>query len=282
MSNTGSSIYECIYKRGNWRHSCGSEVEAMMGNLTKSFSNLAKLNVRLFSSFAILQENFCDVCKPGSDLTNYDKLSKKRSILIAFLLYKNQSPYLFRQCNVVNYPLNQCHLRLIWRRDVYAMFCHQVRSVIIPVFIPHLPLCDLGDWIRSAVRICNLGYHRFMDTASHIARCTKDRDELFPCYKGLLLARTSWGLVSAGRVWNAGSDKHGYQIRTVYNRVKTCAPHVYDHLRQTCRHGPPVVQLIQNLRTVLMIDVKAMFSYGPFWHGSHLKFMKLGTHVNHC
>ena len=284
ITNALSSVYECIYKRGNWRHSCGSEVEAMMGNLTKSFSNLAKLTVRMKSTFSIVDTHICDICKPGSDLTNYDRLNKLRSTILANLWFRNQSPYLFRQCKEVNYPLNQCHLRLIWRRDVYAMFCHQVKSVIIPVFTPHLPLCDFGDWMRSASRICDMGYQMFMDTASHIARCTKDQDELFPCYKGLYIGSLSWGLVSAGRMWLYGY-KNGFSYRTVYNRVKSCVPHVYDHLRQspTCRPGPLlVVQLIQDLRVVLMIDVPAISSYGPLWHFARLTANRFGTKVNHC
>ena len=186
-TNTASSINECIYKRGNWKHSCGSEVEAMMGNLTKSFSNLHRSTITVIYSLSMFETIMCDICKPGSDLTKYHKLYYMWFKLLNRLMYENQSPYLFRQCNVANYPLNQCHLRLMWRRDVYAMFCHQVRSVIVPVFTPHLPLCNFGDWVSSAARICNMGYRRFMDTASHIAQCTKDRDELFLCYKGLYM-----------------------------------------------------------------------------------------------
>ena len=282
LSNTASSVYECIYKRGNWRHSCGSEVEAMMGNLTKSFTNLAKSNDSFAHHLSMLQGNICNICEPGVDITKYDKLNILRETILANLLYHNQSPYLFRQCNVVNYPLNQCHLRLTWRRDVYAMFCHQVRSVIIPVFTPHLPLCDLGDWKRSAARICNMGYQRFMDTASHIARCTKDQDELFPCYKGLYMGPLPWGLVLAGRMWDYIFNFNGMPLRIVYDRIKTCVPHVYDHLRQTCRRGPPVVQLIQDLRVTLMIDVPSMSSRGPAWFVNHIKMMRLGIHVNHC
>ena len=280
-TNTASSINECIYKRGNWKHSCGSEVEAMMGNLTKSFSSLHKSTITVIYSLSMFETIMCDICKPGSDLTKYHKLYYTWFKLLNRLMYKNQSPYLFRQCNVANYPLNQCHLRLIWRRDVYAMFCHQVRSVIVPVFTPHLPLCNFGDWVSSAARICNMGYLRFMDTASHIARCTKDRDELFPCYKGLYMNWLSWGLVTAGHVWQSGSWTYWPYLRTVYRRIKTCVPLVYDHLCQTCRHGPPVVQLIQDLRTVLMIDVPAMFSFGPLWHRNHLVYKRI-MHVNHC
>ena len=282
VSNTVSSVYECIYKRGNWRHSCGSEVEAMMGNLTKSYSNLAKLTVRFIGSFKVLRENICDVYNPGSDLTKYDKLNKLRNKSLKLLLFQNQSPYLFTQCKVVNYPLNQCHLRVIWRRDVYAMFCHQVRSVTLPVLTPQLPLCELGNWVRSAARICNMGYDRFMDTASHIARCTKDKDELFPCYKGLYAGLLSWSLVSAGRIFHYDTFTDGLKWSTVYSRIKQCFPRLYDHLRHTCRHGPPVVQLIQDLRTVLKIDAPAMFSLGVYWHQAHLHFKRIGIRVNHC
>ena len=170
----------------------------------------------------------------------------------------------------------------MWRNDVYNMFCHHIRSVIIPEFTPYLPLCDFDDWISSAARICNMGHERFMDTASHIARCTKDQDELFPCYKGLYMAWLSWGLVSAGRVWNQSFITDGSNLRTLYYRIKKCSLRLYDHLLQTCRHGPPVVQIIQDLRAVLMIDGPAMFSWGPIWHQNHLMLEKLGQQVDHC
>ena len=281
ISNTVSSVYECIYERGNWRHSCGSEVEAMMGSLAKKFSNLAKLTYRVIVS-SMLTENICDICAPGSNLTTYSHLATLRNHILRSLLLNNQSPYLFTQCKVVNYPLNQCHLRLIWRRDVYNMFCHYVMTVFIPEVTPHLPICDFGDWVRSAARICNMGYDRFMDMASHIARCTKDQDELFPCYKGLKMGLFSWGLVSAGRMWQYDTDLDGSKLRIAYNRIKTCVPRLYDHLRQTCRHGPPVVRLIQDLRTVLMIDVPAIFSWGLVWRSTHFNYMTFGIHVDQC
>ena len=281
-SNFLSSIFECIYNRGNWRHSCGFEVEAMMGNLTKSFSSLVKIHP-VSAKFTMLEYNLCDVCKPGSNLFLYDKLNDLRISLLDLLIYQSQSPYLFRQCKEVNYPLNQCHLRLIWRRDVYAMFCHQVRSVIIPEFVPYLPFCDFGKYIRSAVRICYMGYDRFMSTSSHIARCTKDQDELFPCYKGLHLGPLSWGLISAGRGWMGDASGMVLEsiLHTVYKKIKTCVPRLYDHLRQTCRHGPAVVQLIQDLRVVLMIDAPAISSSGPLWHLTH-SYQKPEMQVNQC
>ena len=78
LSNIASSVYECIYKRGNWRHSCGSEVEAMIVNLTKSFTNLAKSNDSFAHLFTKLQGNICNICEPGFDLTKYDKLNNLR------------------------------------------------------------------------------------------------------------------------------------------------------------------------------------------------------------
>ena len=84
-SNAASSVYECIYDRGNWRHSCRSKVEAMMLNLTKSFSSLAKINSAMAFDITMLGNNICDVCKPGSDLTIYDKLNKLRVNLLRLL-----------------------------------------------------------------------------------------------------------------------------------------------------------------------------------------------------
>ena len=222
--------------RGNWRHSCGAEVESMMQNLTKIFSSLTKLNP-MFSMVPVTDESMCDICKPETDLKTYVKVNLLRIKLVELLLVKNQNPFLFKQCQVVNFPLNQCHLRLIWREGVYNMFCHKVINKFIPEVKPYLPLCDIGDWIRSAVRICNMGYGSFMDTASHIARCTKDEDKLFPCYKGAYMDYLSWGLVLAGRLWSyVYRPPHLY--RRVYNKTKICSSRLYDHLRQTCRSRP--------------------------------------------
>ena len=281
ISDKASSVYECIYNRGNWRHSCGSDVEAMVWNLTKSFSSLAKSTLRGFY-LTTFDYTLCDICKAGSDLTIYDRLSQLKFELVFLLMVKNQSPYYFKTCKMVNYPLNQCHLRLMWRRDVYALFCHQVKTAIIPEFTPYLPLCDLDEYIRSASRICKMGYDMFMDTASHIARCTKDQDELFPCYKGVYMDGLSWGLVSAGRVWDYHSLIDGSHLRTVYKRIKRCIPLLYDHLRRTCKHGNSVVQLIQDLRIVLMMNAPAMYSTGSIWHQVHLKYERVGILVDHC
>ena len=280
--NAASAVYECIYERGNWRHSCGSEVEAMMKNLTKSFSGLAKLNP-IESLNNMDHFDMCNLCKPGSDLTIYDKLHKLRQNLLRFVLLKNQSPYLFKRCKVVYSPLNQCHLRLVWRRGVYAMFCHKVKNVIIPEVSPFLPFCNFDEWISSAARICNMGYQMFMDMSSHIARCTNDQDELFPCYKGVYMDHLSWGLISAGRNWEFGTTGiYAGPYRQAYDKIKRCSLRLYDHLRQTCRHGPPVVQLIQDLRVVLQIDIPGIFSEEPIWKKDHWWMQQHRQHVNNC
>ena len=283
IGNAAANMYECMYRRGNWRHSCGSEVESMMQNLTRSFSRLARL-YPLSSLLNVDEANLCEVCKPGSDFTKYDNLAKLRVKLLGSFIAKNQSPYLFKRCQVSNYPLNQCHLRLMWRKDVYDMLCHQVRSVIIPEFTPHLPLCDFGDWMRSAVRICDMGYQRFTHTASHIARCTEEQDELFPCYKGLFMDRLSWGLVSTGRNWDFGYfNTLGLRYRQAYAQTKICSLRLYDHLSQTCKHGPPVVQLIQDIRVFLVIDVRGIMSDGMVsYHIAHLYMQALKQYVNQC
>ena len=283
IGHAAANMYECMYRRGNWRHSCGPEVESMMWNLTRSFSKLALL----YPGWSLLnmdQANLCDVCQPGSDLATYDTLVILRVKLLASFIVKNQSPYLFRRCQVSNFPLNQCHLRLMWRKDVYTMLCHQVRTVIIPEVTPHLPICDFDDWIRSAARICDMGYQRFTHTASHIARCTKDQDELFPCYKGLFMDRLSWGLVSTGRNWDFGHyNKVGLRYRQAHAQTKMCSLRLYDHLRETCRHGPPVVQLIQDIRVFLTIDVRGILSDGIVsWHNDSLNMKVLRQRVNQC
>ena len=281
--NAGSAVYECIYNRGNWRHSCGSDVEAMMRNLTKSFSSLAKLNP-LENLITMDEYDMCNLCKPGSDLTLYKKLNRLRQNLLQLILIRNQSPYLFRRCKVVNSPLNQCHLRLVWREDVYTIFCHEAKNAIIPQVTPFLPFCNFDKWISSARRICNLGYQRFMDMSSHIARCTNDQDELFPCYKGVHLDRLSWGLLSAGRNWESGRIDTSFAgiYPQVYHKIKMCSLRLYNHLRQTCRHGPPVVQLIQDLRVVLQIDVSGIFSEAPIWEKDFLWMQQHRQHVNDC
>ena len=284
VESAASSMYECIYERGNWRHACGAEVQTMMQNLTKSFSNLSKLNP-IYSLYTLTGANMCDLCKPETDLKTYNKLNLLRIKLIKFLLVRNQNPYVFTECQVVNFPLNQCHLRLIWREEVYKVFCHKVINDFIPVAKPHLPMCDIDDWITSVKRICKMKYDRFMDTASHIARCTNNEDELFPCYKGVFMDLLSWGLVTAGRVWEysrIGSFGLGNTFPRVYSKTKMCSPRLYDHLRQTCRYGPRVVRLIQDLRTVLIIDAPAIFSMGLAWSGEHEKMEAMRQHVNHC
>ena len=126
---------------------------------------------------------------------------------------------------------------------------------------PYLPLCNFDEWIQSAERICNMGYDRFMDISAHIEHCTDGKDQLFPCYKGLYIDRTiSWGLLTASRLWGFGGT-----YRSIYPRIKQCSKLVYDHLSKTCRHGPPVVRLIKDIRTVLSISQSDINNRGLIW-----------------
>ena len=192
-------------------------------------------------------------------------------ILLQSLVYDNQSPFVFKECHLVDYPLNHCHIKNIWRREVFNMFCHQVTNILAPQLEPYLPLCDFADWIQSAERICNMGYDRFMDLAAHIEHCTDGKDELFPCYKGLYIdLRMSWGLLTASRLWGFTSIiNEGATYRAIYPRIKQCSKLVYAHLSNTCRHGPPVVRLIQDIRTVLSISQSDINSNGFIWQISH-------------
>ena len=191
--------------------------------------------------------------------------------ILVNLLYNSQSPYLFKECQIVDYPLNHCHIKNIWRRDVFNMFCHQVTNILAPQLEPYLPLCDFNKWIQSAERICHMGYDRFIDLAGHIEHCTDGKDELFPCYKGLYIdLRMSWGLLTASRLWGFTSIiNEGATYRAIYPRIKQCSKLVYDHLSNTCRHGPPVVRLIQDIRTVLSISQSDINSNGVIWAISH-------------
>ena len=119
-----------------------------------------------------------------------------------------------------------------------------------------------------------MGYDRFMEIAGHIEHCTDGKDELFPCYKGLYIdRRMSWGMLSPSRLWGVISViDDGATYRAIYPRIKECSKLVYDHLCKTCRHGPPVVRLIKDIRTVLSISQSDITSDGLVWLDEH-KFM---------
>ena len=164
------------------------------------------------------------------------------------------------------------------------MFCHNINNIIAPQLEPYLPLCDFDEWIQSAERICNMGYDRFMDLAGHIEHCTDGKDELFPCYKGLYIdMKMSWGLLTASRLWKvAYFDNLGATYRAIYPRIKQCSKLVYDHLSKTCRHGPPVVRLIQDIRTVLSISQSDIASMGQIWKEAHQSMTQWKQHVSKC
>ena len=284
LSNICIAVCHCIYTRGQWKRACGKHVDETISKIVNKFT-LLMTKYLIFDTYGLLTNIIlCDRCKKGSNLKTFKKFDNMRNELIFNLLYDNQSPKLFKECHLVNYPLNHCHIKNIWRREVFNMFCHKVTNIMAPVLEPYLPLCDLGEWIQSAERICNMGYERMMDIASHIEHCTDGKDELFPCYKGLNIEKwMSWGLITASRLWfKLYADNLGATYRDIYPRIKQCSKLVYDHLSTTCRHGPPVVRLIQDLRTVLSISQTDINSNGPGWQLQNQVMKKAKQYVLQC
>ena len=278
------AVFQCIYTKGQWKRACGESVDQTISIIVNKFIDIMKKFMTFDSIYQNLNDAICDRCKKGSNLKTFKIFSDMKYILLQSLLYENQSPVLFKECNIVDYPLNHCHIKNIWRRDVFNMFCHQVTNIMAPQLEPYLPLCDFDEWIQSAERICNMGYDRFMDLAGHIEHCTDGKDELFPCYKGLYIDRyMSWGLLTASRLWNYGYYYNlGDTYRTIYPRIKQCSKLVYDHLSKTCRHGPPVVRLIQDMRTVLIISQPDINSYGLGWQTAHQIMIGWKQYVSQC
>ena len=266
---------------------CGEEVDATMSDIKNQFIQLIKTYPISGVQYAdtIFGGTICDRCKEESNLNLYKHFSSIIFSMLNDLLLVNQSPDLYKECHIVDYPLNKCHTQNIWRRDLFNMFCHNVTFLVAPQLKPHLPLCDFDEWIQSAGSICNMGYDRMMDLAGHIEHCTDGKDELFPCYKGLYIDRCmSWGLITASRLWGNGhTNKLGTTYQAIYPRIKQCSKLVYDHLSNTCRHGPPVVRLIQDLRTVIMFNQHHIASVGLTWLDEHQNMMNIHKqHVGQC
>ena len=286
QGNVFSAVYECIYTRGQWKRACGEEVDMTMSKIKNQFIQLIKPYTILIAAYAHISVGpICDRCKEESNLNMFKHLNAIIGRMLMDLLFYNQSPALYKECHLVDYPLNHCHIKNIWRRDLFNMFCHNVTFLVAPQLKPLLPFCDFDEWIESAERICNMGYDRMMDLAGHIEHCTDGKDELFPCYKGLHIdVYMSWGLITASRLWSNGfPDKLGTTFQAIYPRIKQCSKLVYDHLSNTCRHGPPVVRLIQDLRTVLMFNQHHIASTGLVWLDEH-QFMinTYNQHVGQC
>ena len=281
-STVNIAVYKCIYTRGQWKRACGESVDETISKIVNNFSSIVKYSS--YRSGDMIGSILCDACKNGSNLKIFKHFNVMKFDLLESLLYLNQSPDLYKECQVVDYPLNHCHMKNIWRRDLFNLFCHQVNVVIAPQLEPYLPLCDFAEWIQSAERICNIGYDRFMEVAGHIEHCTDGKDELFPCYKGLYIdRRMSWGLITASRVWSYSYiNNRGSIYRAVYPRIKECSKLVYDHLSVTCRHGPVVVRLIQDIRTVLSIGQSDINSFGEGWQTLHHGMAKYKQHVLQC
>ena len=277
------SVYQCIYTRGQWKRACGKSVDQTINKIVNKFIDIVKKFMNFSSIYHNLNGAVCDRCKKGSNLKTFKYFNNMICYLLGDLLYENQSPVLFKECQIVDYPLNHCHIKNIWRRDVINMFCHNVTNIMAPQLEPYLPLCDFDEWIQSAKRICNMGYDRFIDLAGHIEHCTDGKDELFPCYKGLYVDyKMSWGLLTASRVWSYAYVNLGATYREIYPRIKQCSKLVYDHLSKTCRHGPPVVRLIQDIRTVLSISQSDINSHGLVWQSQHLIMTEWKQYVSQC
>ena len=280
------AVYQCIYDRGQWKRACGESVDGTISKIVTEFTEIVKkyLSMIILSMGRNMNRGMCDRCKKGSNLKTFKRFNFMKTMLLFNLLYANQSPYLFKECQLVDYPLNHCHTKNIWRRDVFNMFCHQVTNIMAPQLEPYLPLCDFGEWIQSAERICSMGYDRFIDIAGHIEHCTDGKDELFPCYKGAYIdMEMSWGLLTASRLWGHFSINNlGATYHAIYPRIKQCSKLVYDHLSVTCRHGPRVVRLIQDIRTVLSISQSDINSKGLIWKGLHERMIQYRQYVLQC
>ena len=278
------AVYKCVYTKGQWKRACGESVDHTIRKIVNQLIAIVKDFITFSPMYQVVNIVICDRCKKGSNLKLFKHFNRMKYILLQSLLYDSQSPYLFKECQIVDYPLNHCHIKNIWRREVFNMFCHQVTNIMAPQLEPYLPLCDFDEWIQSAERICNMGYDRFMDLAGHIEHCTDGKDELFPCYKGLDIDnKMSWRLLTASRLWGLISvNKLGATYRAIYPRVKQCSKLVYDHLSKTCRHGSPVVRLIQDIRTVLSISQSDINSEGMTWGEDHQVMIRLKQYVLQC
>ena len=284
--NVFSAVYECIYARGQWKQACGEEVDMTMNMIKNQFIHLITTSKGRIAKYTGINVGpICDRCNEDSNLNVFEHFNHVILIMLKDLLFYNQSPDLYKQCHLVDYPLNHCHTQNFWRRDLFNMFCHNVTFLVAPQLKPYLPLCDLDEWIESAERICNMGYDRMMDLAGHIYHCTDGKDELFPCYKGLYIDQfMSWGMITASRVWeNANTNKFSITFQAIYLRIKQCSKLVYDHLSNTCRHGTPVVRLIEDLCTVLMFNQHQIASIGIAWLEEHLDMINTyNQHVGQC
>ena len=287
FGNVLSAMYECIYTRGQWKRTCGEEVDVAISSIKNEFIQLINTYTQASDAYdrALDSMPICDRCKEDSNFKVFEHFNNIIFSMLNDLLLNNQSPDLYIECHLVDYPLNHCHTQYIWRRDLFNMFCHNITFLVAPQLKPLLPLCDMDEWIESAERICNMGYDRMMDLAGHIEHCTDGKDELFPCYKGLYIDDLmSWGMVTAGRVWGNGFvNKLGTNYQAIYPRMKQCSKLVYDHLSNTCRHGPPVVRLIQDLRTLLMFNQHHIASVGLEWLDQHqIMINNYKQHVGQC
>ena len=152
------AVYQCIYNRGQWKRACGERVDETISIIVNKFIHIVEEFTGLSVVYQSLDFALCDRCKDGSNLKTFKMFNHMKLDLLQSLLYENQSPVLFKECQIVDYPLNHCHIKNIWRRDAFNMFCHKVTNIMAPQSEPYLPLCDFDEWIQSAERICYMCY----------------------------------------------------------------------------------------------------------------------------
>ena len=131
--NVYSAVYECIYTRGQWKRACGEEVDMTMNMIKNQFIQLIKTYTQLTTAIAdIFIMPMCDRCNEESNLKVFKQFNYIILFMLKYLLFDNQSPDLYKECHLVDYPLNHCHIKNIWRRDLFNMFCHNVTFLVAP------------------------------------------------------------------------------------------------------------------------------------------------------
>ena len=132
FGNVLSAVYKCTYTRGQWKQACGEEIDMTMSKIKNQFIYLIKTYTPLTVYSDINARLMCDRCKEESNIKVFEHFNQFIAIMLKDLLFDNQSPALYKECHLVDYPLNHCHIKNIWRRDLFNMFCHNVTFLVAP------------------------------------------------------------------------------------------------------------------------------------------------------
>ena len=133
VANVHSAIYECIYTRGQWKRACGEEVDMTMSKIKNQFIHLIKTYTELTIQLAEMSfVPMCDRCKRETNYKVFENFNQIILMMLFDVLFYNQSPDIYKQCHLVEYPLNKCHTQHFWRRDLFNMFCHNVTFRVAP------------------------------------------------------------------------------------------------------------------------------------------------------